>query len=70
MNIHLLTKQSADGLRVAFGHFEIEEIKEMVAEGWQIASEIDLKFELPQFRKRSNNYRKVGVNKHGIPVMQ
>ena len=70
MNIHLLTKQSGDGLRVAFGHFELAEVNEMLADGWEIASEIDLKFESPKFRKRNSNYKKVGVNKHGIPVMQ
>lgn len=70
MNIHLLTKQSADVLRVEFGHFELAEVNEMLGEGWEIASEIDLKFDLPKFRKRSNNYRKVGTNKNGIPVMQ
>lgn len=70
MNIHLLTRKKEDGLQVAFGHFELAEINEMQADGWEIASEIDLKFELPKFRKRSNNYKKVGINKHGIPVMQ
>ena len=61
MNVFTLTK----GFRVAFGHFNAEEIVQMKTEGWRIESVVELKFKMPSVRKKQ-----IGVNKNGIPVMQ
>lgn len=61
MNVFTLTK----GFRVAFGHFNDEEILQMQFEGWRVECGIELKFSMPPARKKQ-----IGVNKNGIPVVQ
>ena len=67
MIVFTLTK----GFRVAFGHFNSNEIVQMESESWRVESVVELKFKMPQTKKkRAPTTKRLGVNKNGIPVMQ
>ena len=67
MIVFTLTK----GVRVAFRHFNSNEIFQMKLEGWRVESIVELKFRMPQKKKkRAPTIKKLGVNKNGIPIMQ
>jgi len=65
MELYTLTR----GWRVAFGHFNLDEIEQMQYEGWKVESLVYLRQQLPKQNKPRQAPKKVAVNKHGIPVM-
>lgn len=60
----------ARGWRIAFGHFNLAEIKQMKYEGWKVESVVYLKPQMPKQRKPRQVPKQVAVNKHGIPIRQ
>ena len=56
---------------VAFGQFNHEELQEMEREGWQITCRVQLSSNIENKSKkpkRTSLLKRVGVNKHGIPI--
>lgn len=60
----------ARGWRIAFGHFNSSEIKQMQSEGWKVESVVYLKQQFPKQKNLRQAPKQVAVNKHGIPILQ
>lgn len=58
------------GQFVAFGQYNNEELLQMKTEGWRIAYSVDLKLQPIKKMHKRHRQKVVGVNKHGIQVMQ
>lgn len=66
MELYTLVK----GWRIAFGHFNSTEIKQMRYEGWKVESVVYLKQHMPKRKKTRQVPKQVAFNKNGIRVMQ